>query len=242
MFTPKGSQPMNTPSGSGASPEAVRFAVITAYLRDLNSPSNAAGIPLIQFSVSGLLVALLIGSVGLVARWPNVIFTWMLLSMFLVMIIMWGNFLRQRNKTIGSLEKRYHIDLDGDGKIAGRKPAPREIVSKSVKEDGNYKQTHYEYWGGLPEFVVHQAANIIQKNRYQVNQRSLCGSNRPLVKPGAGGIVGRSSYEVFTGILMDPANGWAKWRDENAHNQGIEMTPLGIEQIDLICDEEKADE
>lgn len=162
--------------------------------------------------------------------------------MFLVMIGMWGYFLRMRNRTIDRLEKRYHIDLDGDGKIAGRKPAPREIVSKTEKQEGNFTQTHYEYWGGLPEFVVQQTARIIQANKYQVNQRLLCGSNRPLVKPGAGGVVGRSSYEVFTGILMDSANGWAKWRDENAHNQGIELTPLGIEQIDLICDEEKSDE
>lgn len=179
--------------------------------RHYQSRMVAVTIPMYQSLISGLLagvlVAILLYAVGVKAKWILIGF---LLTWVAVTSIVWWVRLRDWNSLIWNMEQQMGIDLTGDNVIG-----PPMVIKAEISRNGGATKTYAELSGThLLDFLAAiLAGESISEARWT---------------PAKNGF---SKSEYWTTISALIRAGVLRWKNDQAHDQGVILTDEGPEII-----------
>jgi len=197
-------------SGAGM---AVPRATVEEYLTPARAATISADVvvPFLQALLTGLMATAVAGGVVLGLRWQ-----WQIapLAGGLALCMTWLYLLADHRKSLWSHE-RYERDLEQPAPAApAERDRPKEVKVKLEVEES----TGRIRYGHLPIDVDRLSAMARALN----NGRSFSVS----VWSGRGKLLSRSEFETLRDWLLE--SDYARWRDDNNRNLGIEFTRRGV--------------
>lgn len=181
------------------------------------SREAGAVVPFLQSVITGCLTAICI-SIGVLliswklAGWES--FLWAAgagaVTFALVSLLTWLNRQQVWREILWNLETPLGIDLDQDGQVG----EPRPIQVRLTSEDG--RSTQFAEIPGLPDWKLARFAREILEGASTAG-REWYGTN---------GLFSQDEYTALRSVFV--RKGWASWKNENHHQQGVEFNSQGL--------------
>jgi hypothetical protein len=187
----------------------------TSPARPASTESDVV-VPLLQSLITGVIVGLPAGTlITLVCRWP----WWSAPAIAVGVIIpaVWLHRLSAHTRALWTVEKIIQRDVDSDGNIG-----QPDVVELRAEIHDRRQDHHNTIWrvtfpGDLRRLRRFAAAIEYGSVKFSERDALACGYTR---------------FEELRDLFI--LNGWAEWRDPQAHQQGVTLTPAGesiVEQI-----------
>lgn len=189
--------------------------------RHYQSKQVGVVMPFYQAAITGLLAALL---VAILLYAFGVPLKYVLIAFALIWIITtgisWLFLLRNWNALVWSVETRLGVDITGDGVIG--QASPQKVIKAEVTTNGGRTTSRYD----IPEEeqLIHFLEAIYKGGDLSEARWT----------PQANGF-SRSGYWKHIGTLIQ--SGVLRWKNDQAHAQGVELAPEGKSILEQWLDD-----
>lgn len=204
-----------------AAPGTEEIKTVTQKQTDgVNNVTGPVVIPLLQSVITGVLAGLVVMVILLWAKAPWW-FPASILAMVGVMFISWQAY---RNRWQMVIESFLGVDLNGDGYIGAPQAAPLALDPSPIRvelvQDAG-QHTSLIDLPASPEQLQALVTGILRGKSFTLNAWL--------------GTFTRPEFETLRDVLI--MRGLARWKNENVHHQGADLTPAGKAVFKRLAEE-----
>jgi hypothetical protein len=192
-----------------AAKEQERALAVRQYY---NSPIVGVVVPLLQATVTGLLLALVVGLTMLAVGGFSArqILTWSAVVLAVVAFFYWTRLIARWLHLVHSFERMTGVDLNRDGYVGD--PGQQHAVIYVVTNNGH--QTRSDFPVSFDK--MKEVAAVLVENGFRYSERELTGAKKPLTL---------KEFDDLRDELV--LKNWVVWKNPEYPQQGVTFTADG---------------